>query len=73
MLMLCDRRIWAELFLKTNAVTLSLHDPISAKHTPAHKDTEAKIHTPRGEGKKLLKAQNSLNSLMAIVFALLGQ
>lgn len=71
MLMSCDGRIWAELFLKTNAVIVSLHDPIRAKYTPAHKETEAKIHTPRGESKKLLNAQNGLNSSMGIVIALI--
>lgn len=81
MLMSCDRRIWAERFLKTNAVTVLLHDPIRAKHTPAHTETEAKIHTPRSESKKLLNAQNGLSGSMGIiivlivktVFALLGQ
>lgn len=71
MLMSCDRRIWAELFPKTNTVTVSLHDLIRAKYTPAHKETEAKIYIPRGESKKLLNAQNGLNSSKGIVIALI--
>lgn len=71
MLMSCDSRIWAELFLKTNAVTVSLHDPIRAKHTPAHKETETEIYMARGESKTLLNAQNSLNSLTGPVIALI--
>lgn len=56
---------------KNNTVTVSLHDSIRAKHTPAHKETEAKIHTPRGESKKLLNAQNGLNSSMGIALILI--